>query len=148
MVTLTDGPCKGIFMVRRSPALLRATLKAELDGTGATDVLDQPDDTPAPQEKVYVYQMLGEPTGFMHIHSSVKGASGFFASAEYKYLADVDGEQLRDNAAWRRWCFDNVERLTGHAYCRKCGKQLIPAPARFDGEPAIVGYLPCDHRTS
>ena len=29
------------------------------------------------------------------------------------------------------------------AFCAECGWELKPAPARFDGEPAIVGYLPC-----
>ncbi len=27
-------------------------------------------------------------------------------------------------------------------YC-KCGRELIPAPARFDGEFTYVGYFPC-----
>jgi hypothetical protein len=27
--------------------------------------------------------------------------------------------------------------------CSVCDKPLQPAPAKFDGEPAIVGYLPC-----
>jgi hypothetical protein len=29
-------------------------------------------------------------------------------------------------------------------YCAKCGKQLIPAPARFDGEFTFVGFLEHD----
>lgn len=27
--------------------------------------------------------------------------------------------------------------------CEECGKPLIPAPARFDGEYTTVGYYPC-----
>ena len=29
-------------------------------------------------------------------------------------------------------------------YCEYCGSELKPAPARFDGEPTFVGYLPCN----
>jgi len=29
------------------------------------------------------------------------------------------------------------------AYCKECGKEVHPAPARRDGEPVYVGYLPC-----
>lgn len=28
--------------------------------------------------------------------------------------------------------------------CKKCGKELKPAPAKWDGEPTSVGFLPCD----
>jgi len=27
--------------------------------------------------------------------------------------------------------------------CKKCGRILRPAPAKFDGESTYVGYLPC-----
>ncbi len=34
-------------------------------------------------------------------------------------------------------------------YCRWCGRELKPAPAKFDGEPAYVGWMPCpDHNTA
>lgn len=30
--------------------------------------------------------------------------------------------------------------------CKVCGKELIPADARWDGEPTTVGFNPCpDH---
>lgn len=29
-------------------------------------------------------------------------------------------------------------------YCKQCGKELIPAPAKFDGEATFVGYMPHD----
>ena len=28
-------------------------------------------------------------------------------------------------------------------YCDKCGREMIPAPAMWDGEPTYVGYYPC-----
>lgn len=35
------------------------------------------------------------------------------------------------------------------AYCRWCGKELTPAPARFEGQDTYVGYYPCpDHNTA
>ena len=27
--------------------------------------------------------------------------------------------------------------------CEKCGREMIPAPARFDGEETTVGFFPC-----
>lgn len=27
--------------------------------------------------------------------------------------------------------------------CETCGRELSPAPARFDGEDTFVGYMPC-----
>lgn len=28
--------------------------------------------------------------------------------------------------------------------CKYCGRELKPAPAKHDGEPTYVGFLPCD----
>lgn len=27
--------------------------------------------------------------------------------------------------------------------CESCGRPMIPAPARFDGEDTFVGFMPC-----
>lgn len=27
--------------------------------------------------------------------------------------------------------------------CKLCGREMQPAPARWDGEPTYVGYMPC-----
>ncbi len=110
MLTLVDGPCAGTFMVKRAPLFLRAVLKAQLDGTGETDVLDQIDDTPTANEKVYVYKMEGQASA-IHINASGKGGkdlTGFWAMANYRYLPDVDGEQLRDNEKWQSWILKQI----------------------------------------
>jgi hypothetical protein len=106
MLQLRDGPCKGTFMVRRAPLFLRAVLRAQLvEGEGQTDVLDQLEDTPAADEKVFVYHRQGE-AGAFHILArgkDGKALSGWYATGQYKHLPDVDGEQLRDNGRWRVW---------------------------------------------
>jgi hypothetical protein len=91
-------------MVKRAPVLLRAVI----DKMGETDVLDQIDDTPKKSEKIYVYKREG---GFttVHIYMSPRSRSGFYAMAKYRYLPDVDGEELRDNGTWQKWATEHLE---------------------------------------
>ena len=96
MVTLSDGPCKGYYFVRRAPLFLRAVL----DKMGETDVLDQLDDTPKASESVHIYEREGE-AGWMHVRG--RGFSGFYACATYHHLPDVVGQELRDNLTWQDW---------------------------------------------
>lgn len=98
MITLCDGPVKGTYMVKRAPLYLRATKTRAND----RDVLDQPDDLPRSYEAIYVYRRIGE-VGNVHLSMSNRRNSGFYARAEYEYIPDVDGEQLRDNTAWQAW---------------------------------------------
>ena len=100
MLNLIDGPCKGTYLVKRAPVFLRA-VKGK-DNAGNTDVLDQVEDTPSSAESVYVYQLQGE-AGWIHLLRSPRSRSGFYATGEYKYLLDVDGEALRDNSTWQEW---------------------------------------------
>jgi hypothetical protein len=100
-------------MVKRAPQFLRAVIRAQLDGTGETDVLDQPEDTPACSEKVYIYQIQGN-AATVHLHARGKDGkklSGWWAMANYRYLPDVDGEALRDNRRWQSWALARFERL-------------------------------------
>lgn len=99
MLQLIDGPCKGSYMCKRAPVFLRA-VKGK-DNAGNTDVLDQVDDKPSDAEKVYVYELQGE-ASIVHLNFG-GGRGGFYAMASYHYLPDVDGERLRDNAAWQEW---------------------------------------------
>lgn len=101
---LLGGPCEGAFAVRRAPRFLRAVRKAD----GSTDVLDQLDDTPAEDEAIHVYECVAN-NGTVHLNfGSRSGRSGFYVSADYKHLPDVDGEGFRDNAAWREWCIAHM----------------------------------------
>ena len=97
MITLKDGPAAGSYMVKRAPPFLRAVVSS---AEGA-DVLDQLEDSPAPNEAVYVYKRTGE-ASTVHINRGRKG-SGFYALAQYIYLEDVEGESVRDNLEWNRW---------------------------------------------
>ena len=102
MLELLDGPCKSTFLVKRAPQFLRAVINKK----GVTDVLDQVDDTPEVGETVYVYRLEGG-ASWVHIKGA-RGISGFYAMAKYHYLPDVDGQSLRDNVTWRKWCVDRL----------------------------------------
>ena len=98
MLTLNDGPCKGTFMVKRAPVFLRAVI----DGKGETDVLDQVEDMPKKNEKIYVYKRVGL-ENMCHIKMVKRSESGWYALADYWYMPEVDGEQFRDNGEWQQW---------------------------------------------
>lgn len=97
MIRLSDGPCRGSYLVKRAPLYLRAVRGA----SGNTDVLDQLDDEASSSERIYVYQRQGEPMQ-VHLNLGRKG-SGFYSMADYRHIADVDGEPFRDAASWRVW---------------------------------------------
>jgi hypothetical protein len=102
MITLRDGPAKGVFMVKRAPVYLRAVVARD----GTTDVLDQPDDTPSPGEKVHVYVRLAQ-AGQVHINASI--GKGFYAFAEYAHLPAIETATLRNTARWLAWCVERAE---------------------------------------
>jgi hypothetical protein len=104
MLTLIDGPCKGAYLVKRSPMFLRAVQNAK----GENDLLDQIEDTPAEDEKIYVYLMEGNP-GTIHIHGAK--VHGWYALAQYHYLPNVDGETLRDNVTWQAWATEQMKKV-------------------------------------
>jgi hypothetical protein len=33
--------------------------------------------------------------------------------------------------------------MTATMNCKLCGREMRPAPARWDGEPTYVGHFPC-----
>lgn len=100
MLTLRGGPVEGTYAAKRAPVYLRGVVDAE----GERDVLDLLEDTPRAQEQVYVYRRVGE-AGHVHLRMSgaARRASGFYALADYEYLPDVDGEQVRERDAWHAW---------------------------------------------
>ena len=103
MVEFMDGPCKTDLMLKNAPMFLRAVV----DDKGKIDALDQVTDMPAPDEKVYVYRREG---GFtqVHLHLSPRSQSGWYVMAKYRYLPDVDGEQVRETDAWRAWLAEEI----------------------------------------
>jgi hypothetical protein len=102
VITFIGGPATARqgMLLRRAPDYLRIVVDAD----GGVDALDQLVDTPQDGELVHVYRRRG---GVDAAHLCYRGKqkhrSGYYAIAEYEYLADVDGEQLRDTDAWRAW---------------------------------------------
>ena len=99
MILLRDGPGRGSYAVGRAPLFLRAVVSA----SGKKDVLDQLDDTPTPEEQVYVYRRQGV-AGFAIItlarpRRCVKSATG-----EYAHVPEAVGDDMRETSAWRAWC--------------------------------------------
>jgi len=97
-MTLKDGPAKGTYMVKRAPHYLRAVVTVG----GKKDVLDQLGDEPTAAEKISVYRRIGEASN-VHLSMADRRKSGFYASAEYEWMPDVDGETLRETVTWQRW---------------------------------------------
>ena len=101
MTTFADGPAKGqCLILHRAAQFLRVT-----ESNGKFDALDQLGDTPRPEEKLYAYQITGQPA-MCHIRASRGG--GFYAIATYRFVANQpsDGE-MRVAGAWHDWCAKN-----------------------------------------
>ena len=101
MIILHGGPADGAYAVTRAPLFLRALVSP----SGKTDVLDQLDDEPRPRERVSVYRRTTTPDqiGVVFICGRSRSASGPSVSAAYEHLPDVDGQAVRETAAWRSW---------------------------------------------
>lgn len=99
MLRLLDGPAEGSYAVKRAPLYLRAVVD---EGTGKADVLDQLHDTPRPTERVHVYKLQGE-AGYVRVCFTGPRHGEGYATGDYLQVADVDGEQFRETAAWREW---------------------------------------------
>lgn len=110
MSKFIDGPATGVQLQhRRAPIMLRVVQNA----AGKWDVLDQPGDTPAPDEKIFVYRLTARACSY---HLCVRGknrdAGGWYQDGVYKVLVpqpnDVD---LRTADAWDAWCELNKSHL-------------------------------------
>lgn len=96
-----NGPAKGyLSLVRLAPEYLRVVVERV---SGQIDVLDLPDDEPRAEEAVYVYVRIGEASPLIVDFDIEKGQSGRYTDGDYAHLIAVDGEALRNNAAWRAW---------------------------------------------
>jgi len=96
VIKLKDGPAARAYATKLAPDFLRAVVAAD----GGLDVLDLPSDAPVDGETVYVYRRVSD---VIQVHISGVHLRGFFSSADYEFMPEVDGESLRDNRAWRRW---------------------------------------------
>ena len=118
MTKLIDGPAAGqSLMLRRATVLLRVTqkrLECGIGDPGGFDALDQPEDTPHPDELIFVYVNTHQRSGNCHLRygGNKKHLSGFYAMAEYKlYEVQPADEIMRDNEKWRAWCEEQRPRL-------------------------------------
>lgn len=85
LLTLQGGPCAGSY----ETAYARKQLRAVIDITGKTDVLDAPNDHPEPGETVHGY-MADERRGRGHI--MMRGPSRGLWLISYRYLGPYDQE--------------------------------------------------------
>jgi hypothetical protein len=100
-----DGPAAGqTLMNARAPHFLRV-ITAE-PGHGPTlDCLDQLYDVAEPHELVHVYELVpGTYHGVALVRLGRPATCIDMATGDYRHRADVDGESVRDNEAWRAWC--------------------------------------------
>lgn len=106
MTTFLDGPARGHHLnLHRTPKFLRVT---ELDGK--FDALDQLYDVPLPEEKIYAYQIEGQP-GWYHINAG-QGKGGFFKIGEYRLCDPQPAEEdLRSRPRWRVWCENTYRKF-------------------------------------
>lgn len=123
MTKFVDGPAAGqSLMLRRAAMLLRVTRKRfALEAhpqphqkSPQFDALDQPDDTPNPDEEIFVYVNTHTRSGTCHMRfgGNQKNRSGFYAMAEYRlYEVQPADEIMRDNTKWRAWCEEQRPRL-------------------------------------
>ena len=109
MMTLTDGPAEGFYAVPRAPHFLRAVV----DQDGGKDVLDQLDDQPEPGETIHVYRCTNrQDDAVTMVMMSGKNGRGRrcvpSVVAEYQHMPDIDGDAMRNTAAWRAWAAENA----------------------------------------
>lgn len=100
MIKFLDGPATGqVLMLRCAPALMRVVQKPN----GGFDGLDRPGDTPAPDEKIFVYRRIFQPTT-IHLRMS-RGRGGYFMSTVYELCPQQPTDDvMRDPSKWLGWC--------------------------------------------
>lgn len=111
MLTFVDGPAKGCadgLRVQRAPLYLRVVV-APID---EWDCLDQFDDEPEEQEKIFAYRRIGK-AGQMHLCCRGRGKdlSGYSALAQYALVQEQPSESvMRDRQAWRNWASERQKK--------------------------------------
>jgi len=100
MIKINDGPAEGKgLLLKRAPRYLRITV----DAAGEVDALDQKNDAPRPDEKIYAYTMV-EGTYFSGFACGSSIESGYFVSAEYTICKEQPKDAvMRNLRRWERW---------------------------------------------
>lgn len=105
MTHFVDGPAEGkTFLLKRAPHFLRAVQGPK----GDWDALDQLDDRPSADEKVFAYEMVGEPTW---CHVRAKKGGGCFRGGQYRLVVkQPTDEELRSTPLWQAWAHANIPK--------------------------------------
>lgn len=103
MIRILDGPAAGAELpLRRAPIFLRVVVNRK---NNRIDGLDQLDDTPRPNEDVFVYRAIEGTLFNLPDGTFICGRGGAMAAAAGDYVhVEMDGNTLRDTGAWRAWC--------------------------------------------
>lgn len=107
-----DGPAAGIQIpLRRRPILLRIVHSP----AAGWDGLDQLDDSPAPEERVFLYWRKQEGQ-WCHVDGRDAKTGKRFGRTEwivdFFHVSDGPTEEiLRDNGKYRDWCEENKGRF-------------------------------------
>ena len=113
MSRFLDGPAEGAQLsLSRSPIFLRAV---RAPGKG-WDALDQLEDSPRPDEEIFVYRRVSEPV-ICHTDGrdpkTGKRFGRWMSFADYVlHDAQPDDRVARDRLAWQEWCQEQGTRLT------------------------------------
>lgn len=101
MITFENGPAHGkTLLLRRAPRFLRVVLS----NTDAIDALDQLDDRPAANEKIFAYEIVGKAQR-VHLLMNPRRNSGWYVMARYRYIEEQPHDpEMRDQARWEFAC--------------------------------------------
>jgi hypothetical protein len=92
-------------MLKRAPLFLRVVTKGK-----SIDALDQLEDTPKPDETIFVYKLIGT-MGAIHLNRS-GGRGGFYQMATYRFLSDQPQDaEVRETDAWQAWTRQAAKQL-------------------------------------
>lgn len=106
MTTFIDGPAQNTALtLKRTVKFLRVTQLND-----HFDALDQPNDTPLPQESITAYRPKLH-LGNCHINAG-RGRSGFYPINQYQLVSPQPPDEiLRDESKWSHWCHKNDFKL-------------------------------------
>lgn len=103
MITFSDGPADGISLtLTRAPLYLRVVQSDK----EVFDALDQLDDKPALDERVYAYKRTSEVTSVHTLSQDARGrrVGRWHVRAQYQFIPiQPTQEVLRDGTLWVGW---------------------------------------------
>lgn len=111
MIRFLNGPAKGVRLeLRRAPVFLRVVFNSGRE-QDQFDALDQLDDTPEPDEQIWVYRRIGK-AGTLHVLYTEKGRrrGKWLATGDYGLCREQPAEEImRDKEKWQAWCTEQWE---------------------------------------